>query len=127
MVVAGVIVRDGSVLICQRQRGDSHPLKWEFPGGKVERGESPRMALARELVEELSLRAKVGPEIARYEHTYAGCPPFLLIFYRVEEFDGEPANLTFEQIRWERPQRLPEYDFLEGDKDFVRRLAAGRV
>ena len=123
MVVAAVIERDGHVLVCQRKQGYRHPLKWEFPGGKVEPGETPRAALQRELSEELSVRASVGPEIIRYEYQYPGRSPILLIFHRVNEFEGEPRNEVFEQIRWETRERLPQYDFLEGDLDFVRRLA----
>jgi mutator protein MutT len=127
LVVAGVIRRDGLYLIGQRKNGDSHAFKWEFPGGKVERGESPREALARELREELGIRARVGREIARYEHQDNRRSPILLIFHAVEAFDGEPAPGEFEQIRWERPDRLPDYDFLDGDLDFVRRLARGQI
>jgi 8-oxo-dGTP diphosphatase len=122
-----VIIRHGVVLLCQRRRGDSHPLKWEFPGGKVEPGESPASALRRELAEELDIEATIGAEIERYEYAYGGRPPILLIFYRVEEFEGEPASLAFEQIRWEMVGRLVDYDFLEGDFDFVRRLATGAI
>ena len=123
-VVAAVIERDGKVLVGQRKRGDSHGLKWEFPGGKVEAGEVPKAALARELTEELGITAIVGSEIVRYEHRYPGRTSILLIFYRVTEFTGEPQSYAFEQITWSTPERLPEYDFLEGDRDFVRRLAA---
>lgn len=125
MVVAAVIERHGLVLICQRKAGQSHALKWEFPGGKLERGESPIEALQRELHEELSIQASIGPEITRYEYSYPGREPILLMFYRVLQFDGEVENRIFEQIRWEHPERLPEYDFLEGDTDFVRQLARG--
>jgi len=124
-VVAAVIERDGSVLICQRSRQDSHPLKWEFPGGKVERGETPRAALERELEEELGIQARIGKQIERLTHRYPGRPPFHLLFYRVTQFSGAPVNLAFEQMLWEEPARLPEYDFLEADADFVRRLALG--
>lgn len=127
LVVAGVIRRGGLYLIGQRKNGDSHPFKWEFPGGKVERGETPREALARELREELGIRARVGREIARYEHQDARRSPILLIFHAVEGFDGEPSPGEFEQIRWESPDRLPDYDFLDGDLDFVRRLARGQI
>lgn len=127
LVVAGVIRRDGLFLIGQRKNGDRHGLKWEFPGGKVERGESPRQALERELREELGITARVGREIARYEHRDPRKAPILLIFHVVEGFDGEPAPGEFEQIRWEPPQSLPQYDFLDGDLDFVRRLAHGRI
>ena len=123
MVVAALIERNGLLLIGQRKRGERHGLKWEFPGGKVERGESPRVALHRELQEELAIDATIGPEIIRYEFQYPQRSPILLIFHRVDVFVGEPANGVFEQIRWESPEKLPEYDFLDGDTDFVRRLA----
>lgn len=122
-VVAAVIERDGRVLVCQRKRSDSHPLKWEFPGGKVEPGESPEAALQRELEEELAIQARIGPQIARYEYSYGERPPLLLMFYRVMAFSGEPVNLVFEQIRWEPAFALPNLDFLEGDLEFVRKLA----
>ncbi len=127
IVVAGILRRDGKFLIGQRQAKDRHGLKWEFPGGKVERGESPRQALKRELREELGIEATVGREIARYEHSSAGRPPLTLLFLAVEAFDGEPRSQAFEQIRWEDPGALTDYDFLDGDYDFVRRLSQGRV
>jgi 8-oxo-dGTP diphosphatase len=122
-VVAAVIERDGQILIGQRKPGGRQGLKWEFPGGKVEPGEDLRTALARELREELGIDAQIGEEMERYDFSYAGQPPTHLIFFRVTEFTGEPANLDFAQIAWAGRQQLPEYDFLEGDVDFVRRLA----
>lgn len=125
MVVAAVIEWDGQVLIGQRKREGRHPLKWEFPGGKVEPRENPRAALSRELEEELAIDVTVGPEISRYEYRYPRYTPILLIFYRVTRFTGSPVNRVFEQIRWEQAKKLQEYDFLEGDADFIRRLARG--
>ena len=122
-VVAAVIERDGKVLICRRRSGGRHPLKWEFPGGKVEPGEDPREALARELREELAIEAQIGEELGGHEVRYGDGPAIRLRFYRVTEFSGEPANLQFENIAWEQKAKLPEYDFLEGDVEFVRRLA----
>ncbi len=119
-VVAAVIERDGRVLIAQRKRTGQHPLKWEFPGGKVEPGEAPEAAVVRELEEELAIRALVEREIVRYEYQYAGRPAILLIFYRVTEFAGEPKNLDFEQIVWAPRESLRDYDFLEGDAEFIR-------
>jgi 8-oxo-dGTP diphosphatase len=127
IVVAGVIHREGLILIGQRMAKDRHGLKWEFPGGKVELGESPKQALARELREELAIEAVIGREIARYEQATRRRFPLLLLFHAIESFQGEPQGVTFEQIRWEDPAKLPEYDFLDGDLDFVRRLAAGRL
>jgi 8-oxo-dGTP diphosphatase len=121
-VVAGVIRRNGCILICQRKRGSRHELKWEFPGGKVEGRETPSSALARELREELGIEAQVGREITRYEYQYPSRPPIFLIFYDVTEFSGEPENRIFEQMVWEEPSRLAAYDFLEGDARFLRMM-----
>ena len=125
-VVAAVIERDGQVLIGQRPAGKRHALKWEFPGGKVEAGESPEIALRRELDEELGIQAAVGDRIADYEYAYPGREPIRLIFFAVREFAGAFDNRVFEQIAWEARDRLPDYDFLEGDVDFVRALAGKR-
>jgi 8-oxo-dGTP diphosphatase len=125
VVVAAIIERDGKVLACQRHENGAHPLKWEFPGGKVEPGETPVQALQRELEEELEIEAQIGPEITRYEYAYAGKAPILLIFYQVTQFRYEPQNRVFHAMRWETKSHLPDYDFLEGDVNFVRRLATG--
>ncbi|MBC8167088.1 MAG: (deoxy)nucleoside triphosphate pyrophosphohydrolase [Bryobacteraceae bacterium] len=124
-VAAGLIVRDGRILIGQRKKADSHGLKWEFPGGKIERGETSVDALARELEEELGIQARIGREVVRYTWSYPKRATILLMFHIVTEFSGDPQSLAFERIAWEPPDRLPGYDFLEGDIDFVRRLASG--
>jgi len=122
-VVAAVIERGGLILIGQRKPRGRHGLKWEFPGGKVEPGETVRDALARELREELGIEARVGDEIERYDFSYSAGHVTRLIFFQVSEFSGEPVNLDFAQITWAPRNRLPDYDFLEGDVEFVRRLA----
>ena len=126
VVVAAVVENGGRVLICRRRRDQAHPLKWEFPGGKVEPGETPVDALRRELEEELAIRAEIGGVIADYEYTYLGRAPIRLIFYSVSKFENQMENRVFAEIRWEKCSLLPEYDFLEGDVDFVRTLAAVR-
>jgi 8-oxo-dGTP diphosphatase len=123
-VVAAVIERAGLILIGQRKPLGRHALKWEFPGGKVEPGEGSRDALVRELREELGIEARIGDEIERYDFSYSADRVTRLIFFQVAEFTGEPANLDFAQIAWVERERLPEYDFLEGDVAFVRKLAS---
>jgi 8-oxo-dGTP diphosphatase len=125
LVAAGIIYRDGQVLLGQRRKGDRHPLKWEFPGGKVEFGESPQQALVRELGEELQIEATVGSELARYEHEYPGGSRVHLLFFAVPRFSGQPLARVFEQILWCDLAKLPDFDFLDGDLDFVQRLARG--
>lgn len=122
-VVAAVIERDGLILACQRKPSGKHPLKWEFPGGKVEPGETPRDAVVRELREELGIEAKVDREVERYDFAYAPGSITRLYFFQVTEFSGELQNLDFAQITWSKREALPDFDFLEGDVDFVRRLA----
>ncbi len=123
-VVAAIIRRAGAILICRRSAAaKAHALKWEFPGGKVEPDETPPQALRRELQEELALDARIGNEVERYEFSYPGRSPILLIFYEVTDFDSEPRNLIFEDLRWVAPAELPGFDFLEGDVAFVDRLA----
>jgi 8-oxo-dGTP diphosphatase len=118
-VVAAVIERAGQILIGQRKNAGHHPLKWEFPGGKVEPGEPPEAALIRELQEELAIQARIDRELMRYQYQYPGRSRILLIFYRVVDFEGFLQNLDFEQLRWEQPERLRDYDFLEGDRKFI--------
>ncbi|MBV8551398.1 MAG: (deoxy)nucleoside triphosphate pyrophosphohydrolase [Acidobacteriaceae bacterium] len=125
LVAAGIIQRAGQVLVGQRRRSDRHPFKWEFPGGKVEHGESPQQALVRELREELQIDARIGSELARYEHDYPGGSRVHLLFFAVTEFTGDPSPRVFEQICWVDLHSLTGLDFLEGDIDFVRRLARG--
>ncbi len=118
-VVAGVLERNGTVLICQRKRGDWGELKWEFPGGKVDAGETPRQALDRELREELGIEVGAAEEIHSCAYKYLDRPPIELIFFRVLDWDGAPQNFEFEQILWEQRGRLADYDFLDGDRGFL--------
>jgi 8-oxo-dGTP diphosphatase len=125
-IVAGIIQRDSKVLICQRPDYKVQPLRWEFPGGKLEPGESEQEALRRELCEELGIEADVGREVARLRHSYQETGDLELIFYAVEAFSGEPRNLVFERIAWVSPQELTQFDFLEADRELVHQLANRR-
>ena len=126
-VVAALIRRDGKVLICQRTRHQPMPLKWEFPGGKVEPGEEPVGALVRELDEELGIQATIGGRVACIRHQYRSGAAIELHFFLVEEYDGELENRIFRDVQWVSPADLPTFDFLEADLKFVRDLADGKL
>jgi 8-oxo-dGTP diphosphatase len=113
------MVRDSRILICRRRADQPHPLKWEFPGGKVEPGESAEEALRRELQEELGIDCARPSEMTRYTYAYPGKDPILLIFLLVTGWQGEVKNRIFETMSWETPDRLRDYDFLEGDLPFL--------
>ena len=126
-VVAALIVQDGKFLICQRTKHQPMPLKWEFPGGKVEDGEQPRDALRRELEEELGIHATIENEIACVVHEYKSGASIEIRFFEVREYRGELENKIFLDIRWADRADLPDYDFLEADRGLVRDLAAGKL
>jgi len=126
-VVAALILDHDRVLACQRTRHQPMPLKWEFPGGKIEEGEQPRDALRRELEEELGIEATVGDEVARIQHEYPSGGAVELRFYEVHTYRGDIENRIFRDVRWVERSQLPELDFLEADRTLVRDLAAGKI
>lgn len=126
-VVAGLIQRNGQLLICQRRAGAAFAYKWEFPGGKIELGESAPAALQRELHEELGIVAEIGTEMYRTRHAYPGRYTVELLFYTVTAFTGTVENLAFEQVCWAEPAHLPAFDFLEGDAELIALLSQGTL
>lgn len=126
-VVAALILKNDRILACQRTRHQIMPLKWEFPGGKIEEGEQPRDALRRELEEELGIEATIGNEVARIHHEYPGGGGVELRFFEVHKYQGEVENRIFREIRWVDRSELPALDFLEADLGLVKDLAAGKI
>ena len=126
-VVAGLLVQNGLVLICQRRPDQPMALQWEFPGGKIESGESPEQALARELQEELGIQATIGPHVTHIRHNYRHGGAVDLQFFAVPSFEGELQNKIFHQLKWVKLEDLPEYDFLAADRGLIRDLAAGKL
>ncbi|MGC2694289.1 MAG: (deoxy)nucleoside triphosphate pyrophosphohydrolase [Candidatus Angelobacter sp.] len=126
-VVAALIIRENEILICQRAQGQAMPLKWEFPGGKVEPDEDLKVALRRELDEELGIDADIGQKVAAIQHTYAGGNAIELHFYRVDQFEREIQNRIFHDVRWVDRKQLPTYDFLEADRGLVKEISTGNI
>ncbi|MDR3747451.1 MAG: (deoxy)nucleoside triphosphate pyrophosphohydrolase [Acidobacteriota bacterium] len=126
-VVAALIVRQEEILCCQRTEYQALPLKWEFPGGKIESGENAAQALHRELEEELGIRPEVGPKVTQFCHTYANGNAVELHFFLVEHYEGELQNCIFREIRWVKKQDLPSLDFLDADRKLVQEIADGAL
>lgn len=126
-VVAALILRGDEVFICQRKAGTAMGLQWEFPGGKIEAGETPEEALRRELEEELGIEARIGPFIAEVQHNYRNGGSIHLRFFAVHHYEGEFQNRVFEDMRWAALRDLPAYNFLAADRKFIRDLAQGKI
>ncbi|MDZ7820433.1 MAG: NUDIX domain-containing protein [Candidatus Marinimicrobia bacterium] len=116
-VAAGIIEVGGFFLLCRRHQNSARfPLKWEFPGGKVEDGEMPVQALERELEEELGIGIR-GPEpFTDYVYRYDQEAPVHLYFFRIPHFDRTVKNLQFDTVAWVNAEKLTLYDILEGDR-----------
>ena len=120
-------MRGGEVLIGQRRPDQPMALKWEFPGGKIEAGESAEQALARELDEELGIHATIGAPVIRIRHNYRHGGAVDLQFFAVHEFSGEIVGRIYHQVRWVRLEDLSNYEFLPADRNLIRDLAAGKL
>ena len=127
-VVAALISHQGRLLVCQRRRGTTFALQWEFPGGKVRPGETLAQALERELEEELGASARIGEEVYRTRAHYRELPDQLeLIFLRAQLDPNAIRNLAFEQMQWVEPDKLTSMNFLPADRELVAKLASGTL
>jgi 8-oxo-dGTP diphosphatase len=130
-VVAALMLRgegaDRELFICQRRPDQPMGLKWEFPGGKIEPGETSEQALYRELQEELGIDAAIGERVTTIRHTYRNGGAIEIEFFLVRSFDNELVNRIFQQMRWSPLAKLPEYDFLAADLTLIRDLADGKL
>ena len=127
-VAVGIIIKENptsgarQVLLCQRKQSARYPLKWEFPGGKVEPNEHPEECLRRELFEELQIHGTIGTLYHQQHFTYPDSGTFDVFYYLVPHFSGELINRVFEAFEWVAIAQLSEYDILEGNRDVVTKL-----
>jgi 8-oxo-dGTP diphosphatase len=123
LVVAALIRRDGRVLVSRRRPDQSMPLLWEFPGGKVEPGEDPRQALAREVREELGCGVTVGRVHDVVFHAYLEFDLYMLV-YPCTIVEGTPSAVEVAEIAWVEVAKLPSLDLLPADYPLAQDLAA---
>ena len=122
-VAVGILRKNGKILICQRKKGGRYELKWEFPGGKLENGETTEHCLRRELREELSIEIQSIECIQTQASYYEDGGIFNVAYCFISGYTGEPKNNVFEQIRWVTVDELKCMDMLEGNKPFIAKLA----
>ncbi len=123
-VTAAVIKKDGKILIAKRRIGDRHGGRWEFPGGKIDVGETPEECLKRELKEELGIEAEIGELICSSSFKYMFVPLELLV-YKVRHISGKFRALDHDELRWVEPAELAKYDFVKADQKVVKKLMRG--
>ncbi|MBM4161823.1 MAG: (deoxy)nucleoside triphosphate pyrophosphohydrolase [Ignavibacteria bacterium] len=121
-VAVALLQKDGKVLLCQRKKGSRYGLKWEFPGGKLEEGESTLDCLRRELREELSIEIQNIDRIETHQAQYDDGAAFEVSYCFVSEFSGAPWNNAFQEIRWVTLTELKVMDVLEGNRPFITTL-----
>ena len=122
VVSAGIAVRNGKIMLCQRKPGSHNALKWEFPGGKLEPGESPEQALERELREELGVGTRTG-RIYDVQYCNDGGRELLILFYFTEILSGEPRTIDCNAITWTVPEELLSYDLAPTDARVAGKLS----
>lgn len=120
-VVTGLIRKGNKVLVGQRPVGHSLAGQWEFPGGKIERGEAPEEALARELREELAIDAEIGALKLASTHFY-GDTGIMILFYEVLFWKGELKTVHHMELRWIEPQELKTLPIPEANRKILDRI-----
>lgn len=120
-VVAGVVRRGERLLLCQRPEGKRFGMLWEFPGGKIEAGESPEAALERELREELHVETRTGRVLDALRLDDRNGGDLLLLFYESAIVSGEPQAMECRALAWALPEEVAGYDLAPADRRFARR------
>jgi len=120
-VTGAIIQNDNNFLIGRRGRDEKSAGMWEFPGGKLEEGESPKECIKRELKEELNIDAAIGELFFSYTYNYPHVS-YELYFFKVNSYFGEPVKSVHDKLKWEKLKNFYKYDFLAGDGPLIDKL-----
>ena len=126
-VVGGIIIDKNKILIAQRSNQKEHPLKWEFPGGKIQENENPIEALKREIKEELSIDIKKSKFLLDYQYDYQDIKKIHLYFYKIDEYVGKVRNIEHNQLLWIQRNHLEKLDFLDGDRMIIDHIQNSNI
>ncbi|MDC0861370.1 (deoxy)nucleoside triphosphate pyrophosphohydrolase [Alphaproteobacteria bacterium] len=126
-VVAGIIVKEDQILIAQRSDKVDHPLKWEFPGGKLLPNESTNQALIREFKEELSIEIKKPYFLMKYIYEYKHLKKVHLSFFKIDDYLGKIANNIHSKVIWTNVTDIKSYDFLDGDIKIIENIVNANI
>ena len=122
----GIIVNDAKTLLCQRKRGSSYELKWEFPGGKIENNETPEQCVVRELNEELSIDAESVILLDVVDAAYSDDNVYRVFYFYINQYSGNISNIVFEEIEWVVSDRILSMDILSGNREFIESYVQGK-
>ena len=125
--MGGIIVDENKILIAQRSNQKDHPLKWEFPGGKIKVNENPIEALKREIKEELSIDIKKSKFLLDYQYDYQDIKKIHLYFYKIDEYVGKVKNIEHNQLLWIQRNHLEKLDFLDGDRMIIDHIQNSNI
>ena len=123
LVTGAIIQNDNNFLIGRRGKDEKSAGMWEFPGGKLEEGESPKECIKRELKEELNIDAEIGELFSSYTYNYPHVS-YELFFFKVNSFFGEPVKSVHDMLKWEKLKNFYKYDFLPGDGPLIDKLVS---
>ena len=120
-VTGALIQKNDKYLIGRRGPNEKSPGLWEFPGGKIEKGETPIQCIKRELKEELNINAEIGDLVTKYSYDYPNVS-YLLYFFKVKSYEGDFKIIVHDKLEWVSLNDFHKYDFLQGDTPIINQM-----